>query len=255
MALPNVIIAGPPKSGTTSLFEWLAEHPDVLASSVKETYYFYDDANADSPFPNYNANGWEKYESLFKGHTSEKVILEASPGYIFAKLAAEKLTEIADLKMILIHRKAADRLFSDFQFNKYKTKKFNGSFANYLGYDGRHFGNKVLGEADLTTHIERWTKHMDPSRVRIIRFDELSADPLLTMQKLATFLGIDAGYYTSYAFSRKNETFGLKNRPLHLLALKIKRYTPSIVQKLITPIYYSFNKTAIPPVSVDEKRL
>ena len=49
--LPNVIIAGAPKCGTSSLYFWLSAHPEVKASMVKETFFFADDVNR------FNKNG------------------------------------------------------------------------------------------------------------------------------------------------------------------------------------------------------
>jgi hypothetical protein len=43
MSLPNLVIAGAPKCGTSSLFYWLADHPQACGSTVKETFYLMDE--------------------------------------------------------------------------------------------------------------------------------------------------------------------------------------------------------------------
>ncbi|WP_436517194.1 sulfotransferase domain-containing protein [Ekhidna sp. To15] len=252
MALPNFIIAGPPKTGTTSLFDWLAGHPDVLPSKVKETYYFYEDANKQSPYPNFNKDGWKKYEEYFSGHSLEKVLMEASPGYIYSSLAAKNLSTLNDLKVIIVYRPAADRLFSEYQFNRFKTKKFKGSFEEYLEYDGTNFLSQSVRESVLTPFVNLWLNHVKEDQFRIITFEELKSSPIKVLKKLATFLAIDSDYFETSSLNKKNETFGLRNRKLHEIALTIKSWTPKAFQNLLTPIYYSFNKTSVPKKSQDE---
>jgi hypothetical protein len=255
MPLPNFIIAGPPKTGTTSLFDWLSQHPEAHPSVTKETYYFYDSSNTQSPFPNFKKDGWDGYKNTFRGWSNEKVIFEASPGYIFSNLAVEKLTEIEDLKVIIIYRNPADRLFSEYQFNRYKTKKYIGSFAEYVGYDGEQFNSTPFQEANLSAFSKRWLDKLGNNCFRIISFEEMKNDSRKVMIKLAKFLQIDDSYYQSFSFDKKNETFGLRNRKFHLFALKLKGLLPASIQKKVTPFYYSFNKTSIPQITESEKQL
>ncbi len=255
MSLPNFIIAGPPKTGTTSLFDWLSAHPNVLPSKIKETYYFYDDANVGSAFANFNKDGWEKYEEYFSEHSNEAIVMEASPGYIYSELAAKQLSTLKDLKVVIVYRAAADRLFSEYQFNRFKTKKFSGSFDEYLGYDGTRFTSHLVEESILTPYVDLWLKYVKEYQFRIINFDDLKSDHLQVLRKLASYLGIDASYFETVTLERKNETFGLRNRKLHQWALSIKRRTPKALQNLITPLYYAFNKTDVPPISSEEQQL
>lgn len=255
MALPNFIIAGPPKTGTTSLFDWLAKHPDILPSKVKETYYFYEDADEESPYPNFKKSGWEAYEDYFSLHSGESILMEASPGYIYSTLAAKNLSTIKDLKVAIVLRPVADRLFSEYQFNRYKTKKFRGSFAEYLGFNGSKFLSKAVKESILTPYVDLWLNYVSEDQFRIITFEDLKVKPIDVLKSLAAFLSIDPSYFETLVLEKKNETFGLRNRKMHELALNIKRRTPKILQKLFTPLYYTFNKIEVPVISSDERLL
>src|SRR5205085_1072 len=75
-AKPNFLIAGAGKAGTTSLHDYLGQHPDIFMSSFKEPNYF---------VPDYGYNDWEKYLSLFRGARSEEAIGESSTGYLYCK--------------------------------------------------------------------------------------------------------------------------------------------------------------------------
>ncbi|MGL6342534.1 MAG: sulfotransferase, partial [Waterburya sp.] len=66
MKLPNLIIAGAPKAGSSSLFHWIAAHPEVYGAPCKETFYFIDrDSSLFRPEANYNLHGLDLYESFF----------------------------------------------------------------------------------------------------------------------------------------------------------------------------------------------
>jgi hypothetical protein len=77
MPLPNLIIGGAPKCGTSSLFQWLADHPEVCGSRVKEIFYLMDRDHpllkAESNFHNHGLCGYESYfkkaQYAFRGAT------------------------------------------------------------------------------------------------------------------------------------------------------------------------------------------
>lgn len=114
---PNFYIAGTPKSGTTSLFHYLDEHPEVFMCSVKEPNYFsYDDIIRQNLY--YSEKGFgnkEKYEALFKDVTSERAIGEASVSYLFYEKTPTKIKAVVpDAKIIIILRNPVDRGFSHY---------------------------------------------------------------------------------------------------------------------------------------------
>src|SRR5712691_212635 len=73
---PNFLIAGAGKAGTTSLHEYLAQHPDVFMSTFKEPNYF---------VPGYGYDNWEDYLALFAGARGETAVGESSTGYLFCE--------------------------------------------------------------------------------------------------------------------------------------------------------------------------
>ena len=76
---PNFFIVGAPKCGTTTLFSWLSEHPNVFMSRVKEPNHF----NKDFNFPKYRDKN--DYLKLFKDANYQHVCIgEASPYYLFS---------------------------------------------------------------------------------------------------------------------------------------------------------------------------
>ncbi|RLF35719.1 MAG: sulfotransferase, partial [Thermoplasmata archaeon] len=104
--LPNFVIAGPPKSGTTSLLFYLERHPDVFV--INEPHFF---------SRNYE-KGIEWYESLFEKHKKEKAVGEKSPSYFFdPKVPLRIKKHIPDVKLIFIFRDPIKRAYSEYWHN------------------------------------------------------------------------------------------------------------------------------------------
>src|SRR5262245_28683977 len=111
MTLPTFLIIGAGRSGTTSLYHYLRQHPEVFMSPVKEPIYFALGPNLVFTGP---AADWvldqaaktrEEYEALFAGVTNEKAIGEASPRYLASPDAAGRIREtIPEARLVAILR-------------------------------------------------------------------------------------------------------------------------------------------------------
>lgn len=123
---PNLFIAGVPKAGTTSLFRYLALHPEVHPSNPKEPGYFH-------PFKiEERKNDLEFYKNCFSGHSGQKYAIEATPGYFYGgKESAEAINGFSPgSRVILVLRNPIDRLFSF-----YKYKKSLGHISGKLTFE------------------------------------------------------------------------------------------------------------------------
>ena len=87
MKLPNLIIGGAPKCGTSSLYFWLATHPEVFASKTKETFFFSDKINRFNKECNCIKHDISKYSKFFKNAGNEKIRFEATAAYLYAENA------------------------------------------------------------------------------------------------------------------------------------------------------------------------
>ena len=138
--VPNFFIAGAPKAGTTSLYHWLAAHPQVYMSPIKEPSYFSLEARPENFAPEFQANmrrqmaqlsaceggsvqsrfqgfvaEWEGYLRLFARVTNETAIGEASVFYLWSKTAAQGIAErVPHARILLILRDPAERAFSQY---------------------------------------------------------------------------------------------------------------------------------------------
>jgi len=242
MPYPNFIIGGPPKCGTTSLFAWLSDHPDVCVSSVKEPYFFqpHDDKE-------FSEDQLAAYSHFFAHHQGEKIVMEATPSNIYSASARTTLKRVCpDLKALFILRHPADRLYSEYAFHRFKTKKFVGSFSDFVT-------NERMIESDYTLHIDEWNATFGMSNIALVSFDDLTNRPQELMNALCNFLEIDAAYFENYSFDLKNKTVVLRNRGLHMWLLKWAKKLPLKWVTRISPIYYKMNSEATPPVTEIDK--
>ena len=111
---PNLFVAGVPKAGTTSLFHYLALHPDVFPSSRKEPGFFH-------PFKIKDMDtNLESYKKFFAGHSGQRYAIEATPGYFYGgKETANAINKYSpDSKIIIVLRNPVERVFSFYKYKK-----------------------------------------------------------------------------------------------------------------------------------------
>jgi hypothetical protein len=140
-ARPNFFIAGAPKAGTTSLYYYLDQHPQIYMSPIKEPCYFASEIRPenfgpelqdlvaqdaqtlrnylDGPMREKRFGGivtrWEDYLRLFQGAREAKAIGEASVCYLWSKTAAQNIAaQIPDARILMILRDPAERAFSQY---------------------------------------------------------------------------------------------------------------------------------------------
>ena len=184
--LPNFLIIGAAKAGTTSLYDWLRQHPDVYMPKLKEPKFFaYDPARTDVAWP---VRTLAEYEALFEGAT-EAAIGEASPNYLGSSPAMQRIhATLPGVRLIAALRDPADRAFSVYQMNlRNRGRNRATPFAAALRDD-------VNLRQGYSKYLERWFALFDRAQFRIVLFEEIVKAPLATVQGLFGFLRVDAGF-------------------------------------------------------------
>ena len=124
MTMPNFFIVGAQKAGTTSLYHYLDQHPQVYMSPIKEPYFFDHEMDSEGEVVRRDFGGHRQpprfanigeYSALFEGVQNERAIGEATPLYIYAPGAPERIERHAPgAKAIALLRHPADRAYSAF---------------------------------------------------------------------------------------------------------------------------------------------
>lgn len=250
MTLPNIIIAGAPKCGTSSLYFWLAAHPDACASKAKETFYFADDVNRFNKGLNFIENGLEPYQKHFEHCKGSKVIFEATAPYIYHQNAIEQIAGLESKpKVIFILREPSKRMMSQYLFERYRTGRKQMELDEYIKLPG------LLQHGDYSGYLKKWEDAIGRDRMMVYIFEEFMSDTVAGMKDIANQLGLDPTFYESFDFTTRNETLKMKSTALHRAGLKIQEFVPHWLQSIILPLYLKFNSSGKPQATETEKQL
>ena len=231
---PNLIIAGAPKSGTTSLYDWLNAHPEAAGSTVKETRYFIDiDYPLSKNRPNFHESGFGGYKSYFQADT-EKLIFEATPDYMYQLTALNEIPKITPKPQVLfLLRNPAIRALSLYKFAAHNMAVLdrNLSFSQFVdhiwnesrAYESNAILNFAIKHGEYVSYIRRWSERMGPENITIRTFENLKADPRSFMTALADELGIEPTFYDTYSFQAENRSYTVRFRGLHRAARTFRK--------------------------------
>jgi Sulfotransferase domain len=243
--LPNVVIAGAPKCGTTSLFAWLVAHPEVCGSSVKEPCYLLD---PDDPLfkvkSNLRDHGLAGYQSYFEGceGTGAKVVLEATPVYIYQRTAPQVLAGFDPVpQIVFVFRQPSARAYSHFTFLRDSHARIGadmrfGDFVELVSTGDERvpkYGHAkdVIAHSRYVEYLPAWLERFPPSHLHYFLFEDLQRDPRAFARTVAERLGIDSSFYDSYTFPRKNRTIRIRNQWVHNVRRGIGRRLPASTRK------------------------
>lgn len=248
--LPNLVIVGAPKSGTTSLFKWLAAHPSVVTSRVKETYYL-----MDSGYPlfkkgsNYLTGGLAGYSKLFPVNNFASLVLEATPDYMYQQTALKVLSELpTQPNIVFILRNPVNRILSLFKFaqNNVGSIGKDVSLREFLkiaregGFDNDAILNNAFLHSEYHVWIERWIKECCKSKIEVLFFEDLAKDPHLFMSDFCQQNGIDESFYNGFDFKPENQSRNIRSAYLLQLRVAIERLLPRVFKLSFVKRMYRF---------------
>ena len=203
---PNFLVIGAAKSGTSALYRYLQQHPEIYMSPVKEPHFFgYESQPPNTQGPNDYVNSAvtdsESYYSLFSQATTEKAIGEASPTYIHLPRAVERIHyHIPNAKLIAILRHPADRAFSAYMHVIRDQRETEKSFRRALQLEEQRIA-KNWGPIWHYTQVGYYFKHLKryydrflPEQIRVYLYDDFKESPSQTLQDIFHFLEVDTSF-------------------------------------------------------------
>jgi sulfotransferase family protein len=208
--LPQFVIAGAPKAGTTALHAALATHPALYLSPVKEPKYYLTDGRPPprsgqrGPGDAHSAREWiwrrEEYRALFAGAPPGTLRGESTPFYLYDRTAHARLAaDVPDLKVIVVVRDPVDRAYSNWAHLRadglepepdfpvavrLEEERVAAGWAPFWHYRGLgRYGEQLR---DLYRQIPR-------EQVFLLRYRQLVDTPQDTLDRVAGFLGVAPG--------------------------------------------------------------
>ena len=200
MILPNLLIVGAAKSGTTSLHNYLNQHPDIFMSQHKEPHFLINDEIGFGRIPK-GINKIEDYSNLFIDSENYKYRGESSAMYLqFPDITIKNIKRYLEkeVKIIIMLRNPIDRAFSAYHHVKRYNVDENLTFDEAIQKcEERYFENKKITPASRYIHIGMYhdfvKKFMTDfaNQLHIIIYDDFISNTDQELSKVLAFLGLN----------------------------------------------------------------
>ena len=226
MILPNFIIIGAAKSGTTALYHYLKQHPQIYLSPIKETEFFAfegDGLNFKGPgdLPRATITNFVDYQAQFQGVVNEVAIGEASPVYIYSSKAPERIKNyLPDVKLIAILREPVERAYSQYLMFIRDQREPLQDFAQAIEEEknrkeqGWAWGWRYLELGFYYTQLKRYFDIFNSEQIRVYLYDDLKNNPKRVIEDICTFLNVDNTFTPDMSF-KPNISGVPQNKLLH----------------------------------------
>jgi len=189
---PSFLIVGTQKGGTTSLYDYLIQHPEIIPVERKEIHFF--DSNFDKGLPWYLSFFPEKIEGQVRPNCGE-----ASPSYLFIEEIPQRVKGLfPDIKIIILLRNPVDRAISHFSMEKYR-KLENLDFKTAIEKEQERMQENIrhrirysyLEQGLYHKHIKNWLKHFDENQLLFIKSEDFFDNPKEATSRAFKLLGLE----------------------------------------------------------------
>lgn len=232
MTEPTFLIIGAGRSGTTSLYYYLKQHPQVFMSAIKETHYFAIETwqHLPTPAPELQAapwkdciHTWEAYLALFAAARPGQAIGEASPSYMRVAGVPELIhARLPAVKIIAILRQPAERAFSYYQLMRRNGVEPLTDFAAALDAerasvplpDGTFRLYQTAGY--YYQQLSRYYRRFPREQIGVYLYDDLQTNAVGVLQQIFAFLGVESRFTPDTTY-RHNQSGVPKNKLLQQL--------------------------------------
>jgi hypothetical protein len=225
MNLPNFIVLGAAKAGTTALYHYLNQHPQVYMSPLKETNFFAlmnEPLNfcgpGDDDFINrFSLTTMKQYQGQF-AHSGDAIAVgEASPLYLYSPKAPPRIKQyIPDAKLIIMLRHPIERAYSAFLHLVRDGRETTTDFGEALKLEDEriaagwehiwHYKNMSL----YYDQIKRYYDLFDRSQIKFYLYYDFRTEPCRVLQDVFRFVDVDENFAPDTSL-RHNETTTMCN--------------------------------------------
>jgi len=251
--LPDFIICGAQRAGTTALFQYITQHPNLCGSFNKEVNYF-----------NFN---YEKeiawYKNFFSHCNNNAIKGEASPSYMYFEDVPKRIFQITpEIKLIFILRHPVERAYSHYwhevimgrekltfkeAINREETR-INENIYNKTYYSYKDRGRYI-------DFIKKYKIYFPESRIHIIINRDLREDILLTLKNTLLFLNGDMDTtFQDWKTPPKRDTFGKAPKSVFIQRM-IQRIPFRYVKSFFLILNNYFNSRPYPEISEESRSI
>jgi hypothetical protein len=194
---PNAVLIGVQKGGTTALYNWIAQHPEVYGDPAMKDFPYFCNGG-------YQDKDDEWFAERFSGWNGQRIILHGYVHYLyFAKETAERLKSFnPDLRLIAVLRNPAERAYSAYlqarktghepiaRFEEAIDYELSGNLLSFKDITNRSY----IAQGKYSNNIRKYYEHFGPDRLKIVLHDELKNNPERICREIYNFLSIDSNF-------------------------------------------------------------
>lgn len=197
---PNFFIVGTPKSGTTSLFHYLQEHPEVFLPELKEPHFFSCPEVKNTYYKTKIVDSKEEYLDLYQETESYKAVGDLSSSYLFNKETPKRIHQFnPDAKIIIVLRNPVDRALSHYLMDV-NLGYINASLSKVINNKDtfkQHYQEYIeLGFYEQ--QIRAYTKQFPDSQIKVVLSDTLYANTAETLKDIYSFINVSTTFITDF---------------------------------------------------------
>jgi len=231
MTRPNFLIIGTAKAGTTSLYRYLAQHPQIYMSPLKEPNFFalegqdpdFCGPGDDQFIGRFSVTDPEAYGALFGGVRDEIAVGEASPLYLYSPAAPARICrDLPGVKLIALLRHPVERAYSAFLHLLRDGREPLTNFACALEAEEERIRSnwehiwhyRQMGF--YAAQLRRYYRCFRPEQIRVYLYDTFQKDPTGVIADILRFLEVDPTFTPDLSV-RHNESYVPREArpPLH----------------------------------------
>jgi hypothetical protein len=243
--MPDFLIIGAARAGTSSLYEYMRQHPDIWFSPVKEPMFF----SLEGTKPDFRGPGDDReinrksvtdvaaYQALFAGAGSKKAVGEASANYLYSEEAAARIKHyIPDARMIAVLRNPVERAYSSFLYMIRDRREQLRDFSQALEQENA----RIAGHWEHIWHyahmgyygqqLQRYYALFGKNRIRVYLNEEMKQDAPGLLKNVFSFIGVDDTFLPDTSITY-NEGGVPKRKLLNAVLTR-----PGLVKRLLRPI-------------------
>jgi hypothetical protein len=231
--LPDFLVLGAQKAGTTALYEYLRRHPKITGPSWKEVSFF--------------DRHWARGESWYRGNfpnlarTRGKLVGEASPSYVFHPLAPQRVQEVVpEARLIVLVRNPVDRALSQYNHEvalgreplpfeealdaeEERLRREDERMAADPRYFSREWWSHTYkARGRYAEQLDRWLAVFPPEQLLVLPSDDLGSDPARAHAQVLEFLGAAPQRLDSYPRVYEREYAPMKPETRERLAAEFE---------------------------------
>jgi hypothetical protein len=208
--MPTFLIIGAARSGTTALYQYMKQHPEIFMSERKESNFFaYENEILDCLGPgadyiNNSINNLRDYKGLFEGVSGERAVGEASPLYLYSEKAPGRIHHhIPEVKLIAILRNPIEQAFSHFLYAKRQMLEPLEDFSAALEVQVERkekCWQPMFQYSRFPTYyqqLKRFYNYFPEHQIKIYIYEEFENDPRAVLSDIYSFVGVDRNFLSS----------------------------------------------------------